>query len=199
MGFLLNIIFFLLPMMVILAIYGVVVKQERGKNQQRRPQTQRAKPQAKKEKKSSPSPIPKARTAKTEQGSWVSASRDLAESFEEWAGLWTKEGQKIGHRQKPSPADQAAKQDASRGRDAMQPRRLEARVLQPQVLEAEESLAGEQPPLAPKAPAMVPGAETKSEEHPQRPDIFGAGDRASLQRAFILKEVLDKPVSMRKI
>lgn len=81
-----------------------------------------------------------------------------------------------------------ARRDESRGRPARAPR---------EVVPLRDSAAGERRRLGPAA-AGAPGAGRGQRRRTRiYRELFGSGDRDSLRRAFVLKEILDAPASER--
>jgi len=91
-------------------------------------------------------------------------------------------------RRPPEPDRRLAGRDESRGRPTREPR--EAVALR-------DSAAGERRRLEPAA-AGAPGAGRGGRPRTRiYREFFGSGDRDSLRRAFVLKEILDAPTSER--
>ena len=91
-------------------------------------------------------------------------------------------------RESPERRQRRSGRDESRGRPARAPR---------EVVPLRDSTAGERrrlEPAASGAPGVGRGGRRRS---PIYRELFGSGERDSLRRAFVLKEVLDAPSSER--
>ena len=99
------------------------------------------------------------------------------------------EGRRARVDREPSERDRRlAGRDESRGRPARAPR---------EVVPLRDSAAGERRRLEPAA-AGAPGAgRGRRRRSAIYRELFGGGDRDSLRRAFVLKEILDAPASER--
>ena len=103
-------------------------------------------------------------------------------------GAGRERGRPRVERGSPESGRQLSRGDESRGRPVRVPR---------EVVPLRDSAAGERRRLEPAA-AGAPGAGRGG--RPRSPiyrELFGSGDRNSLRRAFVLKEILDAPSSER--